>query len=757
MRGECHPLLRGGKKVGRYSHGMSPTQIQSLAAICETIIPSLRVDAMLKGFCSDQAVCLFYKASGSEPPIPDEVAELLVKRGNPTALTLTRLMLKLLSSRFGTLLLCSFLCLDWRWPFVHRFSEMPLDRREEALKRWSRAKNMIHLKVFFATIKLLCCFVFYSMINENGKNPAWKSVGYHIRSREMPQETEKERPLEKGIIEAMHKDKLALLQSLRGKGVKTALSPGEDTLEIDCDVVIIGSGCGGGVAAAVLAQAGQKVIVLEKGNYYVAKDYSGLEGPSFGELYEAGGLLSTENGQFTILTGSTVGGGSAVNWSASIRTPSSILREWSVDQKIPLFGSKDYLSAMDAICERIGVTETCLEEGFQNQVLRKGCLNLGLKVENVPQNGPEDHNCGSCGYGCRTGEKRGTDTTWLVDAVNHGAVILTGCKAQKVVIESYQNEGMIKKRCSGVIAEVLKNSDTKSPIKLHIKAKATVSACGSLLTPVLLISSGLKNPNIGRNLHLHPVLMVWGYFPENSTDLKGKCYDGGIITSIHKVVSGSEDDDSSRAVQAIIETPALGPASFACLFPWVSGRDMKDRMMKYSRTCTLFALVRDNGSGEVKQEGKINYWLDPLDKENLRAGLRHAMRILIAAGAEEVGTYRSDGQRMRCTGTSRMEVEEFVDSITVPGGLGSRQEDWTMYTSAHQMGSCRMGAREEDGGVDANGESWEAERLFVCDGSVLPNAVGVNPMITIQSTAHCIAKRIAKSLSKEHNSSRVVE
>ncbi|KAK4779020.1 hypothetical protein SAY86_006548 [Trapa natans] len=755
MEGECHPLLRGGNKVGSYSHEMSPAQIQSLAAICETIIPSLPLDNISNGFGSDEAVRSFYKASGSDPPIPDEIAELLVKRGEPRAVSLVKLMLKLLSSPFGTLLLCGFLCLDWRWPFVHKFSEMPLNRREEALKMWSRQKNTIHLKVLFAIIKNFCCFVFYSMINEKGENPAWKSIGYHIRSscKEMPQEPEKGRPLEKGIIEAMNMDKFALLQSLTGKGVKTALSPGEDTLKIECDVVIIGSGCGGGVAAAVLAQSGQKVIVLEKGNYYVAKDYSGLEGPSLAELYESGSILSTENGNFMILAGTTVGGGSAVNWSASIRTPSTVLREWSVDQKIPLFGSKDYLSAMDTVCKRIGVTETCLEEGFQNQVLRKGCLNLGLKVENVPRNCPKDHDCGSCCYGCRTGEKRGTDTTWLVDAVNQGAVILTGCKAEKVVIESYHNdEGMIKKKCSGVIATVLNNSDTQTPIKLHIKAMATVSCCGSLLTPALLISSGLKNPNIGRNLHLHPVLLVWGYFPDNSTVFKGKCYDGGIITSIHKVVSGSEDDDQTGAVKAIVETPALGPASFAALYPWVSGRDMKERMMKYSRTCTLFALVRDKGSGEVKQEGKINYRLDRLDKDNLRTGLRQAMRILIAAGAEEVGTYRSDGQRMRCTGTSQMDVEEFVDSITVPGGLGSMQQDWTMYASAHQMGSCRMGAREADGGVDANGQSWEAERLFVCDGSVLPSAVGVNPMITIQSTAYCISKRIADSLSKDKSS-----
>lgn len=725
-------------------------EMESLASFCEAVLPSVQpppeeLSGEGDNHRNKEALRSFYSTSGSKTPVLRQSIELVTKRGTIEAYIATRLILFLLATRLGTLLICGTECLVSRWPFVEKFSELSLEKRERVLQKQFKNWILTPIRAAFVYIKVAFLFCFFSRVNPNGENPAWEAIGYRVNPDEnKPSETHNERPLEKGIVETMEETEQTLLESLAHKGLEAVLDTEHDAIRIKCDVVVVGSGSGGGVAASVLAKSGLKVVVLEKGSYFTPSEHRPFEGPGLDKLYENGGILPSVDGSFMVLAGATVGGGSAVNWSACIKTPKSVLQEWSEDQNIPLFGTKEYLTAMEVVWKRMGVTEKCELESFQNQILRKGCENLGFNVENVPRNSSESHYCGSCGYGCRQGDKKGSDRTWLVDAVGHGAVILTGCKAERFILEKNgSNKGGKQMKCLGVMAKSLNGNIAKM---LKIEAKVTVSAGGALLTPPLMISSGLRNRNIGKNLHLHPVLMAWGYFPDKESSnisFKGNSYEGGIITSVSKVLS--EDSE----VRAIIETPQLGPGSFSVLTPWTSGLDMKKRMARYSRTASLITIVRDRGSGEVKTEGRINYTVDKTDRDNLKAGLRESLRILIAAGAEEVGTHRSDGQRLICKGVNENSIQEFLDSVSTEEGAKGMTEKWNVYSSAHQMGSCRIGENEKEGAIDLNGESWEAEKLFVCDASALPSAVGVNPMITVMSTAYCISTRIAKSIDRK--------
>ncbi|XP_040384450.1 long-chain-alcohol oxidase FAO2-like isoform X2 [Oryza brachyantha] len=742
-----HPLLRGGARRERYTHGLRPAQMEALRAVCGAFVPSLPAAAEEEGrggrAAEDKDLERFYLASAADSAIPDEVAELMVNRCAWEAVALVTIVLWLLTTRVGTLLLCGGASVvsggGWWFPRVRRYADLPPEQREAALRRWNTTRWLFPLKITFTVIKIICHFVFYTTLDEKSNNPTWKAIGYSVQRRERapatPSPSPSRRPLDDGVVETRRLDDNTLLRSLVEKGLAVKTSAAAHHT-VQCDAVIVGSGCGGGVAAAVLASKGFKVVVVEKGDYFAAEDYTSLEGPSMERLYEKGGVFGTSNVTTILFTGATVGGGSAVNWSACIRTPAEIREEWSREHGLPVFASPGYAQAMDAVCDRIKVTGGCEEEGFQNKVLRRGCEALGMPAEAVPRNSSEGHFCGSCNLGCPTADKRGTDTTWLVDAVERGAVILTGCKAEHFILERNPGgRGGRSKRCVGLMATCTSGGVTK---KLRIEAKVSISACGALMTPPLLRNSGLKNRHIGQNLHLHPVSMAWGYFPENNNQqaaapLTGKCYEGGIITSMHRVTE-----------RTIIETPALGPGAFSAVVPWESGRDMKERMRRYARTAHTFALVRDRGFGAVDGEGRVRFSSSRDDTEELRAGLRRALRILVAAGATEVGTHRSDGLRLRCKGVRDEDLEAFLDEVTIEKGpMYPGSDKWAIFCSAHQMGSCRMAASPRDGVVDGAGESWEAEGLYVCDGSLLPTAVGVNPMITIQSIAYCLSKDIA--------------
>ncbi|GAB4842141.1 hypothetical protein Ancab_012099 [Ancistrocladus abbreviatus] len=252
-------------------------------------------------------------------------------------------------------------------------------------------------------------------------------------------------------------------------------------------------------------------------------------------MYEGAGLLSTQDASVVILAGSTVGGGSTINWSASFRTPEHIIREWSQSHELELFDSKLYKEAMDIVCERMEVQHDVEDEGLNNAVLRKGCQELGYPVRNIPRNAPANHSCGWCGLGCKDGRKKGASETWLKDMVNSGnGVLIPNCEATKVL--RHRKRGRGRDTATGVAFKFSYNSSKEICI---VESKVTIVACGALNTPVLLRKSGLKNHTIGQHLHLHPTAMAWGYFPETiSSPLKDKkSYEGGIMTAMSTVVA----------------------------------------------------------------------------------------------------------------------------------------------------------------------------------------------------------------------------
>ncbi|XP_073131818.1 long-chain-alcohol oxidase FAO4A [Henckelia pumila] len=736
----------------------SPSQMEVLSALCDTLLPSIDVP---RGDKRHESVVEFFRTSASMAGTPLPVANLLGEKVIHPKIYLSGIGLTLLSTRIGTCILCGRHSLSTKFPYFLKFAEISPEKREQILVSWSRSFFFL-LRVLYTAIKIFTLLVFFTQVNEKNENITWKAIGYcgpdpnlktqnpkakTIQEEDVSEEKEKLfGPLYKGIIH-LNQSRTSNLDKLRNLGFPVSTNHSRNrrmkslkpSFVIKCDVAVVGSGSGGGVVAGVLAKAGYKVLVLERGRYLARSNLSLLEGEALDQMYLGNGISGTEHMDVILLAGSTVGGGSTINWSASIKTPPHVIKEWSEDHGLELFDSKDFAKALDVVCRKMGVQSEFKQEGFNGMVLRKGCENLGYPIENIPNNAPPDHYCGWCSLGCKDGKKRCTSETWLVDLVESGnGAILPECEAVQVITDKRKG----RKRAIGVAFTFLNQGVKETAI---LESDVTVVSCGAILTPPLLKRSGLKNPNIGKNLHLHPVVLAWGYFPESDSpdswpEGEKKSYNGSILTNMSTVVANFEDSGYGT----VIQTPALHPGMFSVLMPWLSGTDIKQRMLKFSRTAHLFALARDKSSGAVVSPTRISYKWEKSDTENLSKGVERALRILAASGAEEIGTHNNKGRVLKVKQADSKELDAFVREES----LRPLKNLETPICSAHQMGSCRMGVDPKESAVRPNGETWEVEGLFVADSSVFPTALGVNPMVTVQAIAYCTAQSVLEVLGK---------
>ena len=215
-------------------------------------------------------------------------------------------------------------------------------------------------------------------------------------------------------------------------------------LNLSCEVCIIGSGAGGGTAAAVLAEAGKDVVVLETGRNYDDGDFDGAELGGYQRLYTEGGSAATADHSVGLLAGECVGGGTVVNYSTSFRTPDDIRAEWTAGG-VAWFESSEYTSCLDVVCSRLSVNTDHNRISAREQILDRGLRALGWHVDAMPRNVvgcDQGKICGYCGVGCPLGAKQSVAKTWLADAQKNHARLFAETRAQKIVVQASRATGV---------------------------------------------------------------------------------------------------------------------------------------------------------------------------------------------------------------------------------------------------------------------------------------------------------------------------
>ena len=329
--------------------------------------------------------------------------------------------------------------------------------------------------------------------------------------------------------------------------------------------------------------------------------------------------------------------------------------------------------------------------------------------------------CGYCGLGCRVGAKMSTTKTWLADAHERGGRLVVRTKVDRVLVEGGAARGIEGRTASGH--------------RLTVRSRAVVAACGAIQTPALLRRSGLRNPNIGRNLKVHPVAAVFGTF---ETEVSGW---EGVMQARYV----DEHSDLRDGYGVLYETGPLHPHLFLPYAPWRGRREHLALMEALPYTCPVGVVLRDRDGGEVKTgrdgEPVVHYTLSEFDKANMRRGLEGAAELLEAAGARRI--FSSQARWVSYEPGRNGDRAGFMADADACGYDAGRIQ----LLGFHLQGTARMGGSRATAACDPSGQTWDVRDLYVCDGSAFPSAVGVNPHISIQAVAHMNARGLAERLA----------
>jgi choline dehydrogenase-like flavoprotein len=460
------------------------------------------------------------------------------------------------------------------------------------------------------------------------------------------------------------------------------------------DVVVVGSGAGGGVVAGELAQRGRDVLLLEAGPHLTAEDFTRWEARATHDLFWPLRLGHVGNGEMlAFLAGRCVGGTTTINTKVALRAHEKDVAKWHpatglTNEHGEPFGAADLAPYYDRVERVLGVRE---RSDWRKSVhtVEKGFRALGSGLE--PVHSYTDGNCTSCGsclQGCPTNGGKSTANTYIADAWARGLLELrANANVERVLVEDGE--------ATGVAYTAVDGTHT-------VRAGAVVVAGGALNTPQLLIRSGLAGPAIGRHVGLHPVRLVYGLFDEPQ--------DAHMVYPISAhCMDFQHDEDGGFVLEA---TTIQDPISFATTLCDENGPLWGARLVEavrgFRRWAGILAMVNDENNASV---------------------------VVDDDGAERFDIAFNDSERERLD-----RAFEFCKKVLEASG--ARRVCWTGLASTHVQGSARMGDDPERSAVDRNGESHEVKRLFVGDGSLVPRTMSVNPSLTIMALATRLADHL---------------
>ena len=486
------------------------------------------------------------------------------------------------------------------------------------------------------------------------------------------------------------------------------------------DVVIVGSGAGGGTVAAALGDAardGLRVLVLEQGPRFAIDEFTGDELDMAPALYEDDGGFLTADGTMTLAFGRAYGGSTVVYTGTSLVAPARVIEGWDV----PDLTAADVAerSAKYAARNNVHLLDDSLLND-NNRLFAEGCRKAGYAVEQFPLNVKGCRGSSLCNLGCPNQAKQGTHAVQLPAAERSGVEVVT--RAEVLRVEDHAVLVRVHEKPTGA-----KGAPSEwRPGEYRVAARVVVVAGGSIGSSALLLRSGFGRdlPMLGRGFTCHPAHILVAEHDRPITN------DVGHPKSYFV--------DRGAAEGWVLETCMYFPFTTAKNLTGF-GAEHAAMMRAFPRLQMILVLACDRAHPDnrirVDRDGRavVDYRFTNEVITSMVLATRAAARIFFAAGASRVHAPSADPHIIEATDASRID-RRVAERHFRPGT--------TTVSAAHLMGGCGMGSGPADSVTDSHGRVHGVPWLRVADSSLFPDALQINPYLTIMALADRVAEGV---------------
>jgi len=495
---------------------------------------------------------------------------------------------------------------------------------------------------------------------------------------------------------------------------------------LEADIVIVGSGAGGGTVAerlSPLAEQGARILLLEAGPHYTREYFTQRVAEMSQTLFAHGGGFATLDGTIIMTQGRLVGGSTAVYTGVTFRVPDAVLEEeWQVPGVTPA----DLAPRFDRLEEEISVITP--EGEFinrHNQLFKRGVDALGWEARRIRLNLRGCEQYGFCNLGCAAGGKQGTLEVQVPQAVARGVTLVPNARVRRL-----SGPGTLEVRIGA--APPGSQPGPEAPGDVRVQAKTVILAAGTPGTPGILLASPAfdRLPALGQYVTLHPAVTVYGVHPEEVNGHLGfpKTY---------------YCDQFSEREGHYIETAFYYPMMTAkSIDAW--GATHRWMMRRYTHLMSCILLVHDRAEARNRVvlgrggEPLIQYRLAPASLASQALSQRRTAEIFFAAGCSHVHVGLSAKTLLEPADRDALDRHIAADNF---------RAGKTSVNSAHLMGGCRMGGDPAASVTDGSGRVHGTDWLYVADGSLFPSCSHVNPYLTIMALADRVAEGVRAGFS----------